>query len=469
MMTRAAFLAAMAAAAGSATVPTSSAAVPEVARAAFDPMSPARLHRRVREVCDFGPRWTGYPAEHRASRWVAQRLRDAGLRVDVDRYGFRRWDVRKWRVELLLPGGGVVPISTFPLWSTHAGAGTADLVDVGFGSDPELAMHDLEGKAVVVTGKALLNVFSTYRDVYFHAADAGAVSMFVSSDAPDNLIRPTSWSKNQLDKNPIPGFNLGAQDLARVRAAAQAGGRIRWRLDSSHVDGTTYDVTAGLPGSGAEPGALMVCAHVDSWFTGALDNATGVAGLIGLAEHFARVPVAERPKDMYFVSVTGHDTGFPYGGLQHWVERHEDLVGSLDGFVNLDHLAAHHEEHVSTGGVIDMLGLEIDTPFDQERALFTSAHPELLAIWAPVLLQYRLAPAVPAPTAPALTPNPDLEGIIAERGVPTSSLTMATPHYHTVGDTPDRIPPEQLSRSVMAHRDVLTALQGTAGAVLRRR
>ncbi|MGA8257084.1 MAG: M28 family peptidase [Nocardioides sp.] len=397
---------------------------------------------------------------------MARRMRAAGLDVRVDDYGFRKWQLDSWRVTLL-DGGGYLPIETFPLWSSRGGSGEAQLVDVGYGSPVELAAHDLRGKAVVVTGRALLNVFSTYRDAYAQAAQAGAVAMFVSSDAPDNLIRPTSSSVNMLDKNPIPAFNLGAFDLARLRESARGGKRIRWRLAAHHVDGRTYDVTARLPGSGAARGALLVCAHVDSWFTGALDNATGTAGLIGLAEHFVKVPQRQRPRDMYFVSVTGHDTGFPYGGLQHWAKANKRVVDRLDSFINLDHLAAHHEEHVSTSGIIDMMGLLIDTPLDQERALFTTAHPELINIWTPVLLKYRLAPVVPAPTVPTVAPNPDLEGLMGSLGVPSSSLTMATPHYHTVEDTPDRIPPEQLSRSVHAHREVLEALQAMPSQALR--
>ena len=41
----------------------------------------------------------------------------------------------------------------------------------------------------------------------------------VTSDAPDNLIRPTSSSRNKLDDNPIPAFQLGARDLAEVFGA----------------------------------------------------------------------------------------------------------------------------------------------------------------------------------------------------------------------------------------------------------
>ena len=48
------------------------------AAAAVDPMSPRRLHRRVRELCAFSPRWAGYRGDRQAGRWLARRLEAAG-------------------------------------------------------------------------------------------------------------------------------------------------------------------------------------------------------------------------------------------------------------------------------------------------------------------------------------------------------------------------------------------------------
>ncbi|WP_300539816.1 hypothetical protein, partial [uncultured Nocardioides sp.] len=166
-------------------------------------MSPARLHRRVRELCDFQPRWAGYRAERQAGAWLARRLRDAGLEVEVDRYTFRKWQLDGWRTTLL-SSEGRRELPSFPLWSSAAGRGTAPLVDVGLGTEPELLARDLGGAVAVVTGRALLNVFASYPDTYHRAAELGAVAMVVTSDAPDNLVRPTSSSRNLLDDNPIP-------------------------------------------------------------------------------------------------------------------------------------------------------------------------------------------------------------------------------------------------------------------------
>ncbi len=433
--------------------------------ASGDPMAPDRLYGWVRELCGYQPRWTGYPEERKAGEWLAERLRGAGLQTQIAPYGFRKWELIDWEAGLVT-GGVTQAMDSFPLWSTSAGQGTAPLVDVGFGTELELLAQDVQGKAVVVTGKALLNVFATYPETYQRAAELGAVAMFVTSDAPDNLIRPTSSSRNYLDDNPIPAFQMGARDLALMRAAARNGGSGTWRLNAQHVDGTTRDVVGLLPGSGALDGTILVCAHYDAWFTGALDNATGVAGLIGLAEHFGALPIEQRPRDMIFLGVTGHDTGFPYGGVAHWLSAHQDLVPNLELFMNLDHLAAYGEEHISGAGLIDMLGLAIERPGDEERALFTTKHPALLRTFLPYLLQYDLL-SVPLPTIPEVNANLDLEGAMGELGIPSVNLTMATPHYHTVEDTPDRIPPEQLSRAVRAHRDFLTEVIGMSREQIR--
>ncbi|MDP1540520.1 MAG: M28 family peptidase [Moraxellaceae bacterium] len=421
-----------------------------------DPMDPSRLHNWVKELTNFQPRWAGYPEELKATKWLAQRLSNAGLKTKIEPYKFRQWDLSSWEVNLI-DSGQSEPIKSFPIWSSRGGAGSAELVDVGFGTELELLTKNISGKAVVVSGRALLNVFATYPETYHRAAELGAVAMFVTSDAPDNLIRPTSSGQNLLDDNPIPAFQLGAQDLAKLRESSRRGGTVSWKLDAKHIDGTTHDVVAHLPGSGQLKGTILICAHYDAWFSGALDNATGVSGLIGLAEYFAQLPLEKRPRDMIFLGVTGHDAGYPHGGVNNWVTKNKESIGDIELFMNLDHLAAHGTEHVTGTGIIDMLGIVLERPLDEERALFTTKHPALIRTFMPFVLKYTPL-TLPLPTVPEITANGDLEGIMGKLGVPSVNLTMATPHYHTEEDTADRIPAKQLSRSVMAHRDFLNKI-----------
>jgi hypothetical protein len=82
-------------------------------------------------------------------------------------------------------------------------------------------------------------------------------------------------------------------------------------------------------------------AHFDAWFYGALDNASGVATMLGLAEHFAKVPQAQRRRSMTFVGFSGHempDSGYPWA--KWMVEKKQDLLSKTALIVNCEHTAA---------------------------------------------------------------------------------------------------------------------------------
>lgn len=464
-LTRKQFLQRTAAMTGAATL----GGVPAFAHAAADPLGGASLHADVRGLCAFGPRRTGTEAEHRASAWVADRLRAAGCEVRLDPYPFRQWVLDGWDVALAAGTAGDEvaafprPVATHPVWNTRPAAGEADLVYVGYGTKRELDRHDLRGKAVLVDGKVLLNVFATYSAdgyVYWNAAERGAVAMFATSDAPGNLVRMIGMGRNELDANPIPAFTVGRQDFGVLRRQARAGrARIRYRLDARHVDGVTHDVVATLPGSRSQRDGIVACAHTDSMFTRALDDATGIAGLIGLAHHFARRPRHRRPKPMTFLAVTGHDTGFPHLGVRHWVESNAAQVATLSGYCSLDHLAGIAAEDLP-GGVWRRGG-------DEERVLLISDNALLYGLVGRAAVRHRLFPSIPAPE-PLARANPDLEGMMVEHGVPSVNITMAYPWYHTEQDTPDKIPPGQLARASRAYRDLLEGMQRLPAGWLRR-
>ena len=59
-----------------------------------------------------------------------------------------------------------------------------------------------------------------------------------------------------------------------------------------------------LPGATDE--TIYVTAHRDGWFDASGDNASGVASIISLAEHYAKIPQSQRPRTMVFVGLDGH-------------------------------------------------------------------------------------------------------------------------------------------------------------------
>ena len=59
-----------------------------------------------------------------------------------------------------------------------------------------------------------------------------------------------------------------------------------------------------LPGATDE--TIYIMAHRDGWFDASGDNASGVASMVGLAEHYGKIPQAQRKRTMIFVALDGH-------------------------------------------------------------------------------------------------------------------------------------------------------------------
>ncbi len=82
-------------------------------------------------------------------------------------------------------------------------------------------------------------------------------------------------------------------------AGAPAGqpARVSVRLDVEMLPNLNTALVWGtLPGASDE--TIYVIAHRDGWFDAGSDNASGVATMIGLAEHYAKLPQAQRRRTL---------------------------------------------------------------------------------------------------------------------------------------------------------------------------
>src|SRR5581483_8561022 len=84
--------------------------------------------------------------------------------------------------------------------------------------------------------------------------------------------------------------------------------QIHLKLDiSNRVNATSQNVYAVLQGASDEE--IMVMAHTDGFFQGAMDNASGMATAIDVARHYAAIPQEDRPRTMVFVATPDHHHG----------------------------------------------------------------------------------------------------------------------------------------------------------------
>jgi hypothetical protein len=270
--------------------------------------------------------------------WVERYYRQYGL-VDVHRQSFDlgpQWIPSSWDISFGAEG------RTFTLESARPpedGASTApegleyELVWVGQGSDADYLGRDVRGKAVVVQDIPLpgdIRHTLALEGVLERAVEKGAAAVGIVYGISDNFA---AWQPT----GDLPGFNLGYEDGMRIRELLGRGERVtvRIRLDAEMVTGlTAASVWGTLPGRIEEE--VLVVAHLDGFFQGASDNASGLAAMIGLLDYYSRIPQSERPRTIRFLGSVGHHGGPGTGWL---ADNRETALANTVFAINLEHVA----------------------------------------------------------------------------------------------------------------------------------
>ena len=272
------------------------------------------------------------------------------------------------------------------------------LVFVGYGVDaPEQQWNDyagidVKGKTVVMlvndpgfhAGDAKL--FDGKRMTWYgrwvykfeEAARKGAAAALIIHDTEGASygwdVVKNSWSGPQYDlpakddpapRVPAQGWITGeaaqallkasGQDLAKLRAAANKRGfkavpldaKVSLDLKSASIEKTSRNVIGLLPGSGTPDEAIVYLAHWDhlgthegeagdNIYNGAVDNATGVAGILEIAEAMRKAPTPPK-RSVLFLAVTLEESGLL--GSKYYVANPVVPLDKTVAVINLDALA----------------------------------------------------------------------------------------------------------------------------------
>lgn len=167
-------------------------------------------------------------------------------------------------------------------------------------------------------------------------------SMFESMRA--NLARPA------IDR---PSRNIGVRLIARagsfdaVRASAGRGAGLSGTVTTAVRRYASHNVVARVPGTGADGQAVAIIGHwdhlgicrpagaLDRICNGALDNASGIAVMIEVAERLARGPRSAR--DIVFVATTAEESGLL--GAEAYIDAPSVPLDRIVGVLNIDTIA----------------------------------------------------------------------------------------------------------------------------------
>jgi len=254
-------------------------------------------------------------------------------------------------------------------WNDYAGLDVAGKTVVILVNDPGFHVNDdslFDGRRMTYYGRW------TYK--FEEAARQGAAAALIIHDHEGasygwDVVR-NSWSGAQFDlkmaddpEPRLPAQGWISHDAARqlfaetgldldtqYRNANQPGFKpvplhaaISFNLHSAVVEKSSRNVIGVLPGADLADQAVVYMAHWDhlgkhegegdTIYNGAVDNATGVAGIIEIADAFAHAEAAPR-RSLVFIAVTLEESGLL--GSKYYVANPTFPMQSIAGVINLD-------------------------------------------------------------------------------------------------------------------------------------
>ncbi|MFJ4167039.1 M28 family peptidase [Microbacterium sp. NPDC089698] len=481
-----------------------------------------RILATIEDLVALAPRATGSPGGAAAAAYVEDRFARAGLDTEILEVPSFAW--RATECGITVGGGAEVPCSPIlhSALPAHDWAGSvrhvveAPVVDIG--SD-RVRRHDVRGAIVLFDltfdmtlahtlpitmflhdpGRRVLrrdvlrsrnpyvtSLARTMRD----AAAAGAVGVIgVLRDYPDSLGYHNEYYRRTLFR--LPGAWVTRAGGARLRAELRRSSGATLTLGVTREEVVSRTVIGVLPGGddasgrgapgrsagpagsagqrgrrgGAPRGdAVMIQSHHDSVGAGAVEDASGAAEVIALAEHYAAEAAAGRrpAKTLLFTTFDTHFTGYQAHrefARQHVLSREAPWRIVLNATI----------EHIGLRAVEGPDGGFASTGETEPRGIFLNVNPAFTTRIAGLIRRHRMH-------ATSILGAGLLEffagGIPTDAsftfvsGVPTVSLISGPLYLYDDADTIERIDTAQLEPVARFFIDIVDDADRHRGSLL---
>lgn len=467
------------------------------ARAAEPPRpglaSTAEFMETIRDLVGFAPRTTGSVGGLQTAHYVAERFRRAGLEdVHFETATSYHWTASDTSLDV---GGRTLdsfPIShsfitgpTTPGTRTLGAEGkTAPVVDVGSGN---VGSKDVKGKWVLFDLKFQLPLvalapFTTFLwDPYLRFVDPNklfAANPYITNQAAvvdaaqaagalgvigvlTDYFDSNQYHNEYYRRSPmtIPGVWVTKKEGVTLRALLAEKSEATMRMTAERTAVTARTVVGFLPGRTKD--TVMVQSHHDSQGPGAVEDATGTAEVIALADYYGAQAKAsgyrQREKTMMFTTFDTHFTGY---------QQHQAFVKKyiVDKQTPYRIVANATIEHVGKRAFAGKDGSLQVADEHEPRGIFENLSlPLKLKLNAAVIRNNLHTTAVLNSTLPAalLGGIPTDASFVLQAGVPTISLIAGPLYMYDDADTIDKIDQTQLRPVAVFFADMIDALEGS--------
>jgi len=265
-----------------------------------------------------------------------------------------RWWPNSWEASLVV-NGKTTPLKTvFALGGDSTPAAGVDLpiVYVGLGTAADFVGRDVRGKAVLIHAMptpSRRENSAIWLGSAERAKQLGARMVIVNlafPGMPDLVSKPgTGGGEDDVATSLTISLGPGESDMVRDLIGQGQTPMIHYRQEIVQKGGPSGVVIAKLSGMTDE--WIEIEAHADGDFYGAMDNASGMSQLLGLAEYYAAIPKSQRRRNILFVVNSDHHSGS--AGLE-WVRT--NMAAQIDKMVvsfNCEHPAEMQTYWISGG------------------------------------------------------------------------------------------------------------------------
>jgi hypothetical protein len=272
--------------------------------------------------------------------WVVDQFRKIGLE-NVHRQELEMaplWYPESWKTEVFIGNKNIQMKTSFPIdgtVGTPPSGISAQAAWVGLGTAADLQGRQIKDKAAFIYsiptpgGRAHS---AAWNGAIRRVNDAGAALVFVIMGFPGDAISNPEGAEGTR----APTFTISVDEGNTIREALEQGRDVSVHLTADihkREGGRTANVWSVLPGTTDEN--ILVMAHTDAFFEGALDNASGIAMMLEIAHHLASVPRVQRRRTFTFLTTPDHHHGMV--GVR-WVHDHmDDFFAKTAVIVNCEH------------------------------------------------------------------------------------------------------------------------------------
>lgn len=307
--------------------------------------------------------------------------------------------------------------------------------------DPNNTFGMTDTKDVVYLG-------DSFTDGYFNYMEKGAAGYIgILTDYYDTA-EYLSEDYTYYGDMTLPGMWVSNTDGTKIRELIDKDSTVTATLS---MNGSLKEVDAGAVVGyvkGKSDETIMVQSHYDSITKGAVEDASGMACMLALAEMYSQIPSENLEKSILFIATDTHFSD--YDTHDAVVEKLFGDDGNIVANLCIEHICEEYE--INDDGTISDTG-EVDA-----RVVFVSGSKKLISITNEEFVRHGMDRTLVLPATllgDSLCTDADE---FYQEGVPVVNLISSPVYLYSSDDTIDKIPEEQLVPTCETMSDILWRL-----------